>query len=113
MATVHPNDRLLIIDRKLFRDDLTRFFVGVVEDCEEGVVRMHGYSYHINPYQMGSEKRVDERTRIVSLHGTDLCYVLPRELNIAQVAVTHTTKSVILSDGQAWSLDLTDYMTRA
>jgi hypothetical protein len=112
MAAVHPNDRLLIIDRKLFREDLTRFFVGVVEDCEEGVVRMHGYSYQINPYQIGPEKRGDERIRIFSLHGTDICYVLPRELNIAQLAVTHTAKSVTLSDGQAWSLDLTDYLAR-
>ena len=113
MAAVHPNDRLLIIDRKLFRDDLTKLFVGVVEDYEEGVVRMHGYSYHINPYQIGTERRAEERVRIVSLHGTDICYVLPRELNITQVAVKHTTKSVTLSDGQVWTLDLTDYLTRA
>ena len=27
MASVHANDRILVVDRKLFRDDVTNMFV--------------------------------------------------------------------------------------
>jgi|SRR5579875_1098979 hypothetical protein len=112
MAAIHPNDRLLIIDRKLFRDDVTNLFVGVVEEYEEGVVRLRGYSYHINPYEIGTEKRAGERVRVVSVGGGDVIYVLPREMNITQVEVRRSPKSLILSDSQLVTMDLTDYLTR-
>lgn len=112
MAVVHPNDRLLIVDRKLFRDDVTNLFVGVVEDYAEGVVRVRGHAYHINPYEMGTEKRAEERVRIVSVNIGDTFYVLPRELNIAQVEIKRSPRSLILTDGQTLTMDLTDCLTR-
>ena len=40
MATVKAHDRILVVDRKLFRDDNTRLFIGVVEDYDGGVAGM-------------------------------------------------------------------------
>ena len=47
MSAVHSNDRVLVVDRKLFRDDVTNMFVGVVEHYEEGFVRARGYAYQL------------------------------------------------------------------
>jgi hypothetical protein len=112
MAAVHSNDRILVVDRKLFRDDLTNMFVGVVEDYEEGFIRARGYAYHIHPYEMGAERRADERVRLVSLYSGDLVYVLPRELNLAQIQIRRSPKSLILTDGQSFTMDLTDCLAR-
>jgi hypothetical protein len=112
MATVHSNDRILVVDRKLFRDDVTNMFVGIVEDYEEGFVRARGYAYHIHPYEMGTEKRAEERIRVVSLSAGDVIYVLPRELNVGQIQIKRSPKSLILTDGQSFQMDLTDCLAR-
>jgi hypothetical protein len=112
MAAVQCNDRVLVIDRKLFRDDVTNMFVGVVEDYEEGFVRARGYAYHIHPYEMGTERRAEERVRLISLYSGDVIYVLPLELNIAQIQIRRSPKTLILTDGQSFSMDLTDCLAR-
>jgi hypothetical protein len=112
MAAVHPNDRILVVDRKLFRDDVTNMFVGVVEDYEEGFVRTRGYAYHIHPYEMGTERRAEERVRLVSLYSGDAVYVLPRDLNVSQIQIRRSPKSLILTDGQSFTMDLTDCLAR-
>ena len=112
MASVHANDRILVVDRKLFRDDVTNMFVGVVEDYEEGFVRLRGYAYHIHPYEMGTERRAEERVRLVSLYSGDVVYVLPRDLNVAQIQIRRSPKSLILTDGEAFTMDLTDRLAR-
>ncbi len=112
MAALHSNDRILVVDRKLFRDDVTNMFVGVVEDYEEGFVRARGYAYHIHPYEMGTERRAEERVRVVSLYSGDVIYVLSRELNVAQIQIRRSPKSLILTDGQSFTMDLTDCLAR-
>jgi hypothetical protein len=112
MASVHSNDRILVVDRKLFRDDVTNMFVGVVEDYEDGFARARGYAYHIHPYEMGTERRAEERVRLVSLYSGDVVYVLPRELNVAQIQIRRSPKSLILTDGQSFTMDLTDCLAR-
>jgi len=68
MPALRDSDRVLVIDRKLFRDDNTRLFVGVVEECDEDVMRVRGYPFHLSPYEIsGAERHGDERVRIISL----------------------------------------------
>ncbi len=112
MAAVHCNDRVLVIDRKHFRDDVTNMFVGVVEDYEEGFLRVRGYAYHIHPYEMGTERRAEERVRLVTLYSGDVVYVLPGELNVSQIQIRRSPKSLVLTDGQTFTMDLTDCLAR-
>ena len=82
MATIGEGDRVLIIDRKLYKEDNMRLFVGVVEARDETTIRVHGYPFHLNPYEIsGSERHGEARVRIVSLIAGDLIYLLARELD--------------------------------
>jgi hypothetical protein len=112
MPALLSNDRVLVVDRKLFRDDVTNMFVGVVEDFEDGFVRARGYAYHIHPYEMGTERRAEERMRVFSLYSGDVIYLLPHNLDIAQIQIKRTPKTLILTDGQSFQMDLTDCLAR-
>ena len=113
MALVQTRDRILVVDRKLFRDDNTRLFIGVVEDYDGGVVRLRGYAYHINPYEVaGTERRAEERVRIVSLSAGDIVYVLPREVDLASLQVRRSPKTLLLADGQSLMFDLSEWLYR-
>ncbi|MGH7933932.1 MAG: hypothetical protein ACREQN_12315 [Candidatus Binataceae bacterium] len=113
MPAIRDGDRVLIIDRKLFKDDNTRFFVGVVEEYDETTVRVRGYPFHLSPYEVsGSERHGEERVRIISLSAGDLIYMLSRELDVAKLQLRRSPKSLMLTDGEALSVDLSEWLLR-
>jgi len=113
MAGVQENDRVLIIDRKLYKDDNMRLFVGVVEGYDEAVMRVQGYPFHLNPYEIsGSERHGELRTRLVSLTAGDLIYMLPRDLDVAKLQLRRSPKSLMLTDGEKMSMDLSEWLVR-
>jgi hypothetical protein len=113
MPAIRDGDRILIIDRRLFKDDNTRLFVGVVEESEATAIRVRGFPFHVNPYEIsGAERHGEERIRIVSMIAGDPIYLLPRDLDIARLQLRRSPKSLILSDGAALSLDLSEWLVR-
>jgi hypothetical protein len=113
MPALHDNDRVLIIDRKLFKDDNTRLFVGVVEEYDEGTIRVRGVPFHLSPYEIsGAERHGDERVRILSLSAGDLIYLLPSSLDVSKVQLRRSPKSLMLTDGETMSLDLSEWLLR-
>jgi hypothetical protein len=113
MPAVRDGDRVLIIDKRLFRDDSTRLFVGVVEECDDHIVRARGFGYHVNPYEIaGTERRGEERVRIVSIDAGDIFYLLPREQDIGKLQLKRSPKAMSLTDG-SFAMDLSDFLPRA
>jgi hypothetical protein len=114
MASITEGDRVVVIDKRQFRDDNTRIFVGLVEDLSEGVLRARGFSFHVSPYEVsGSERRGEERVRLVTLSAGDIIYLLPRELELKSLQLKRSPKSMQLTDGQKFAMDLSDFMLRA
>ncbi len=114
MPAVRDGDRVLMMDRRLFREDNSRFFVGIVEEYDDGVLRIRGFPFHLNPYEVtGSERHGEERIRIVSLASGDQFYLLPRDLDISKVSIRRSPKSLMLTDGSALTLDLSEWLLRA
>ena len=113
MAAIEEGDRVLIIDRKLYKDDNMRLFVGVIEGHAEGTMRVTGFPFHLNPYEIsGSERHGESRTRLVSLTAGDLIYLLPRELDVAKLQLRRSPKSLMLTDGDIMSMDLSEWLVR-
>jgi hypothetical protein len=114
MAAIRDGDRVLIIDRKLFKDDNTRLFVGVVEEYDQNAIRVRGVPFHISPYEVsGAERHGDERVRLISLSAGDLIYVLPRQLDVKKLQLRRSPKALMLTDGETVSLDLSEWLLRA
>ena len=113
MPAVRDGDRVLVIDRKLFKDDNTRLFAGVIEEYDETAIRVRGYPFHLSPYEIsGSERHGDERVRIISMTAGDLIYLLPRDIDTAKLQLRRTPKSLMLTDGESLSLDLSEWLMR-
>jgi hypothetical protein len=112
MPAVREGDRVVIIDRRLFRDDNTRIFVGVVEECDDRVLRARGFGYYVNPYEIaGMERRGEERVRIVSIDAGDIIFMLPRAQDIEQLQLKRSPKAMSLTDGK-FAMDLSDFLLR-
>ena len=112
MPTVRDGDRVVIIDRRLFRDDNTRIFVGVIEECDDRVIRARGFGYHVNPYEVaGTERRGEERVRIVAIDAGDIIFLLPRDQDIEKLQLRRSPKAMSLTDGK-FAMDLSDFLLR-
>ena len=86
MAIVTEGDRILVIDKRLFKDDNTRLFVGIVEEFAMNVIRARGFSYHVSPYEVsGAERRGEERVRVITLASGDIIFVLPRDQDLTRL----------------------------
>ena len=112
MPAMRDGDRVVIIDRRLFRDDNTRIFVGVVEDCDDRVIRARGFGYHVNPYEVaGIEPRGEERLRIVAIDAGDTIFLLPRDQDIDKLQLKRSPRAMSLTDGKL-AMDLSDFLLR-
>lgn len=113
MPTIREGDRIVMVDKRLFRDDNTRIFVAVVEEVDDTTLRARGFGYHVSPYEVaGTERRGDERVRLLSLAAGDIIYILPREQDIEKLQLKRSPKSMSLTDG-TFAMDLSDFLLRA
>jgi hypothetical protein len=113
MAAIGEGDRIVLIDRRLFKDDNTRIFVGHVEETEGTLVRARGFVFHVSSYEVaGQERRGEERIRVFSMGAGDIVYLLPKDLDISKLMLKRSPKSMTLSDG-TYALDLSDFLLRA
>jgi hypothetical protein len=113
MAILSNGDRILVVDRRLFKDDNTRLFVGTVEEFEQEMIRARGFTFHVSPYEVsGSERRGEERVRVITLAAGDIIFMLPREQDLSRLQLKRSPKSMQLTDG-IFAMDLSDFMLRA
>lgn len=74
--------KILVNHRRLFSDDHPRYFIGVAEGYEQGIVRATGFTWIRDQINGSFQKRKDPRTKILSLaSGTLICYLLPENLS--------------------------------
>jgi hypothetical protein len=113
MPTIREGDRIVVIEKRLFRDDNTRIFVAIIEEFDSEVLRARGFGYHVSPYEVGgTERRGEERVRVISLTSGDIIFMLPRDQDISRLQLKRSPKSMNLTDG-AFSMDLSDFLLRA
>jgi len=113
MPALRDGDKLLVIEQRLYKDDNTRMFVGVVEDHDQATIRLRGFPFHLNPYEIsGSERHGEERVRLISLSAGYIIYLLPPEMDVSKLMLRRSPKSLMLTEGETLSLDLSEWLTR-
>jgi hypothetical protein len=113
MAAIGEGNRIVLIDRRLFKDDNTRIFVGLVEETDGLLIRARGFVFHVSSYDVGGqERRGEERVRVFSMGAGDVVYLLPEGQDISRLMLKRSPKSMTLSDGQ-YAMDLSDFLLRA
>jgi hypothetical protein len=104
-----PGDKVLIVHRRLFENDSTRFFVGVVEEYDAGLARVTGLSFPRDSVTGHIHRKDDPRTKIVAIgSGTVLVYVLTGDPQIDKLHFVHMGSKLKLSDGSGFEMDLTE-----
>ncbi len=103
-------DKVLIAHRRLYEHDQPRFFVGIVDVYDAGMMKVTGYCWIREPIRGDLEKKADRRTKIISILSAGyIVYQLPSRLDLDALVLGHdNAKKVVLSDGDGFMMDLTD-----
>jgi len=103
-------EKIHVIHRRHFEKDLHRHFIGVVDDYEEGVARVTGHVFTVDAATFTFIKRQDVRTRLLAITSGDLLVnIIPSSVDLSKVAYKQEKKSVRVTDGSEWHLDLSEY----
>lgn len=107
---LETGSRVLIVHRRLFDGDGPRYFVGVVDGYEPGLVRVTGYSWTRDPFGGTFVRKSDIRTKVVSLvSGTVLVYQLSTEATAEQLTLYFDAEGCpFLVDGHRLRMDLAE-----
>ena len=103
---INTGEYVHVIHRQLFPNDAQRHFVGTVESHEGTILRIKGYLFALS----GNEfvRRVQLRTRLISLNDAVIVNILPASVRIDHISYTHRPNGdIYLTDGSDWHLDIT------
>ena len=114
MTTIlQPGEKLHVIHRRRLEREPHRHFVGTVEAYENGVARVSGYVYTVDTVKSAYFRRPDKRTRILAISSGDLLInVLPAHVDLDKVIYKLEKKSVRVTDGSDWYLDISEFAWR-
>lgn len=106
---VNKGDIVLISHRRLFPEDPPRFFTGIVDEFDFGLVRITGYTWQHELVHGSMSRKTDRRTKIISLSsGLYFAYLLPGSVDIEKLSIVQKGSSYHLTDKASFSMDMTD-----
>jgi hypothetical protein len=106
-------EKLHVIHRRRLEREPHRHFAGTVEAYENGVARVIGFVYTVDTVKSAFFRRPDRRTRILAISSGDLIVnVIPTEVDIDKIVYKLEKKSVRVTDGSNWYLDISEFAWR-
>lgn len=103
-------DKILVVHRRLFEADKTRYFVGIVDAYADGIAKATGFTWMKDTITGGFAKKSDPRTKIFPLaSGTIMTYELPRTLEIHNLKLGREANGQeTLTDGETFNMNLAE-----
>jgi len=110
---LQKGEKIHVIHRRHFDKEPHRHFLGVVDAYEDGLARVTGHIFTVDPTKFIFFRREEMRTRIVALHsGEALVNIIPPSVDLEKVVYTQEKKSLRVTDGSDWHMDISEFAWR-
>lgn len=101
--------KVLVVHRRLFENDLSRFFIGEVNAYENGIAKVAGYTWFRDPNTTNMSRKGDIRTKLISLSsGALIVYQLPDTVAISSTQFEVKQDGRLILTDRQFSMDLTE-----
>lgn len=107
---LNEGDKILVIHRRIFENDKSRFFLGTVDAYELGICKISGFTFVRDPHSNLVSRKDEERTKIISLSsGTLFVYLIKQTSDISKLHFEHDSNGYFfLKEGGEILMDLTE-----
>lgn len=108
---LEPGEKIHVITRRHFENDLRRHFIGEIIKTSEVAVRVEGYAFVLDTSLNQFIKRKQKRTRIFGLADSgNIINVLPTDADLELAKYTQTKENVlVVTDGKTFALDINEF----
>lgn len=109
-ALLIPGDKVHVIARRLFREDLRRHFAGEVINLVDGLCEVRGYAFVFVSGTNEYQRRPTVRTRIISLvDAINTINKLPADTDIPSLEYRMVNDRLVIIDKNGFSLDINEF----
>jgi hypothetical protein len=107
---LEQGEKVHIIERRYFTDDVRRHLVGEVLKCTEQAVRVKGYVWVFDTMKGHFVRKPEKRERIICLGDRLTINIIPQETNLDAVEyVADPQKGLLATDGKSFFLEIIEF----
>ena len=108
---VEIGEKIHIMTRRKFEQDIRRHFVGTVLASDGTVVRTEGYTFVFDTNKDDYIKRPEKRTRIFDLSDSGyIVNIIPKEAILEKIIYIFTSeRRLVVTDEKYFSLDIHEF----
>ena len=107
---INKGEKVHIIRRRNFIDDLRRHFLGEVKEVDGTVVRLEGSTFIFDSSRGEFFQKAQKRTTIINLGDSGIIVtIIPVDMNIEQLVYKRVEGKLVVTDGKSFSLDINEF----
>ena len=101
-------EKVLIIDRKLFVEDIQRHYVGEITKTSENALKVKGHVWILDQVE-GFVRKTGNRERLVYPSDRTIINIIPENVNLNEIKYVHTGGTTVVTDEKNFTLDITEF----
>jgi hypothetical protein len=109
-SVLEIGEKLHVITRRGFQEDLRRHFAGIVTAFSGQLIRVEGYTYVFDPGTLHYNRRPELRIRIFNVGSGDLIiHVIPAALELSDLHYAILDGRLCFTDEVGYRLDINEF----
>lgn len=111
MKVIDVGDKVHIITRRLFAEDVRRHFAGEVTAVDGSLVRLEGYVFVLENLRNEWIRRPEKRSRVLGVADSNhIVNLIPRDVVLDELRYRLSAeKHLMVGDGQSFALDINEF----
>lgn len=107
---LQPGEKVHVVERRSFDNDIRRHFVGEVEYVDIAAFRVTGFAFFYDDASTTWIRLPERRTRLVPTGARGfLVNIIPRSTIIADVTYSERDSRLVATDGAEFTLDINEF----
>ncbi len=110
-GAIHIGEKIHLIERRQFKEDVRRHFAGTVRAVALGAIRVEGFTFIVSPVGLEVRRLLGKRTRIFGIYDSGyIINILPDEVDIENLSYEARSARLVISDGLKFSLEVNEHL---
>ncbi len=101
-------EKVLIIDRKLFAEDIQRHYIGEITKTSENALKVKAHVW-IRDQVKGFVRKTGNRERLVYPSDRTIINIIPENVNLNEIKYVHAGATTVVTDEKNFTLDVTEF----
>lgn len=111
MNVFNIGEKIHVVEKRIFTDDVRRHFIGEITAIADHAIRLKGYVWVYNATQAKFVRRQELRERVLILGDRLIINILPQDSDIRDfVYNTDNMRRMYITNGKGYTIELTEFV---